>query len=70
MLAGRFLPIVIVLALAGSLSRKRLHAPSIATMPTSGPTFAALLIGVVLIVGGLTYLPALVLGPFAEHFAG
>jgi K+-transporting ATPase ATPase A chain len=68
MLAGRFLPMVIVLALAGSLSRKQVHAPSIATMPTSGPTFAGLLTGVVIILGGLTYLPALVLGPIAEHF--
>jgi K+-transporting ATPase ATPase A chain len=39
-------------------------------MPTSGPTFAGLLTGVVLIIGGLTYLPALVLGPIAEHLAG
>jgi len=67
MLAGRFLPIIIVLALAGSLSRKQIHAPSIATMPTSGFTFGGLLTGVVLIVGGLTYFPALVLGPIAEH---
>jgi K+-transporting ATPase ATPase A chain len=70
MLAGRFLPMVIVLALAGSLSVKELHAPSRATMPTSGPTFGVLLVGVVLIVGGLTYLPALVLGPMADHLVG
>jgi K+-transporting ATPase ATPase A chain len=69
MLAGRFLPMIIVLALAGSVARKQIHAASAATMPTSGPTFAGLLIGVVLILGGLTYLPALVLGPIAEHFS-
>jgi K+-transporting ATPase ATPase A chain len=67
MLAGRFLPMVVVLAVAGSLATKRLHAPSLATMPTTGPTFAGLLVAVILVTGGLTYLPALVLGPIAEH---
>ena len=67
MLAGRYLPIVVVLALAGSLSSRRIHQPTTATMPTSGPTFATLLTGLILIVGGLTYLPALVVGPIAEH---
>jgi K+-transporting ATPase ATPase A chain len=70
MLAGRFLPIVIVLALAGSLSRKEFYAPSVGTMPTTGWTFGGLLLGVLLVLGGLTYLPALVLGPIAEHLAG
>ncbi len=53
-----------------SLSAKRLYAPSVATMPTSGPLFAGLLTGTILILGGLTYLPALVLGPFVEHLSG
>jgi K+-transporting ATPase ATPase A chain len=70
MIVGRFVPIVLVLALAGSLSAKRLHAPSVATMPTSGPLFAGLLAGTILILGGLTYLPALVLGPFLDHLSG
>jgi K+-transporting ATPase ATPase A chain len=70
MLAGRYLPLMTVLALAGSLVGQRTHAPSVATVPTSGPTFAGLLVGVVLIFGGLTYLPALVLGPIAEGLAG
>lgn len=69
MLAGRFLLIVPVLALAGSLSRGREHQPSLGTLPTSGPTLAVVLTGVVLITGGLTYLPALVLGPAAEHLS-
>lgn len=69
MLAGRFLPIVIALAVGGSLAGKRLHAPSNATLPSSGPTFAGLLVAVTLIVGGLTYLPAMVLGPLAEHLS-
>jgi K+-transporting ATPase ATPase A chain len=70
MLAGRYVPIVVVLALAGSLSRKEFHAASVATAPTSGPTFAGLLLSVVIILGGLSYLPAFVLGPVAERLAG
>jgi potassium-transporting ATPase potassium-binding subunit len=68
MLIGRFLMIVPLLALAGALARKP-HIPSSSgTFPTDTPTFAALLIGVVLIVGALTYFPGLALGPLVEHF--
>ncbi len=67
MLCGRFLIIVPVMALAGSLARKRLLPPSEATFPATGPTFVIILIGTVLIVGALTFLPALALGPIVEH---
>lgn len=69
MLVGRFVPIVIVLALAGAMSRKHLHAATSATMPTSGPTFAGLVLAIAVVVGGLTYLPALAIGPLAESLA-
>jgi potassium-transporting ATPase potassium-binding subunit len=67
MLAGRFLPMVVALAIGGSLSKSRVFARSYATMPTSGPTFAVFLLSVVLILRGLTYLPALALGPAADQ---
>jgi K+-transporting ATPase ATPase A chain len=67
MLAGRFLLIVPALALAGSLARKQTVPPSAGTFPTGTPLFVALLIGVVLIVVGLTFFPVLSLGPIAEH---
>ena len=67
MLCGRFLVIVPVLALAGSLARKRLLPPSEAAFPATGPTFVVILIGTILIVGALTFLPALALGPVVEH---
>jgi K+-transporting ATPase ATPase A chain len=67
MLCGRFLVILPVLALAGSLARKKLLPPSEADFPASGPTFVAILIGTVLILGALTFLPALALGPIVEH---
>lgn len=67
MLIGRFLMIIPLLALAGSLAQKK-HVPASAgTFPTDTPTFAALLIGIVLIVGALTYFPAIALGPLVEH---
>jgi potassium-transporting ATPase potassium-binding subunit len=66
-LAGRFLPIVLVLAIAGSLARKQPVPPSAGTFPTGTPLFAALLVGVVLIVVALTYFPVLALGPVLEH---
>ena len=69
MLAGRFLVIVPVLAIAGSLAAKKTAAASAGTFPTDGGLFVGLLVGVVLIVGGLTFLPALALGPIAEHLA-
>ncbi len=66
MALGRFLPILIVLALAGSLAQQRRAPVTAGTLPTGTPLFAALLCGVVLIVAGLTYLPALALGPLSE----
>lgn len=68
MLIGRFLMIVPIMALAGSLGRKKLVAPSVGTFPVSGVTFVILLIGTVLLIGALNYLPALALGPVVEHF--
>jgi len=64
---GRFWPIVAVLAVAGSLAAKKRIPVSDGTMPTHGPTFVALLIGTVLLVGALTFVPALALGPIVEH---
>ncbi|HLF77558.1 MAG TPA: potassium-transporting ATPase subunit KdpA [Dehalococcoidia bacterium] len=68
MLVVRFLPMVAVLALAGALARKQLVPVSAGTLPTNGPLFVGLLTGVVFIVGGLTFFPALALGPIVEHF--
>src|SRR5664280_416691 len=68
MLIGRFLMIVPILALAGSLGQKRIAPPSAGTFPVSGFTFVVLLIGTVLLVGALNYLPCLTLGPIVEHF--
>jgi K+-transporting ATPase ATPase A chain len=68
-LAGRFLPIVLVLAIAGSLARKQPVPPSAGTFPTGTPLFAALLVGVVLIVVALTYFPVLALGPILEYLS-
>lgn len=69
MLVGRFLMIVPMLAAAGSLAAKKIVPPSTGTFPTDGGLFVGLLIGVILIVGGLTYFPALALGPIVEHLA-
>lgn len=66
MLLGRFLPIVLVLALAGSLARQAQIPASTGTVPTHGPLFGALLLGVTLIMTALSYFPALALGPLAE----
>jgi K+-transporting ATPase ATPase A chain len=68
MLCGRFLFIVPVLALAGNLARKKLVPESAGSFPVSGPTFVVLLVGTVVIVGALTFFPALALGPIVEHF--
>ncbi len=68
MLLGRFGMIVPLLALAGSLARKKIVPASAGTFPVSGITFVVLLIGTVLLVGALTFLPALTLGPIVEHF--
>jgi len=69
MLLGRFAFLVPVLAIAGSLAAKPKLPDSAGTFPTHGPLFIGLLIGVILILGGLQFLPALSLGPLAEHFS-
>jgi K+-transporting ATPase ATPase A chain len=69
MLAGRFLMIIPMLAVAGSLAAKKSVPPSLGTFPTHGTLFVFLLVGVILIVGGLTFFPALALGPVVEHLA-
>jgi len=69
MLIGRFVFVIPLLAVAGSLAQKKLLAPSAGTFPTTGPLFVGLLVGVILIVGGLTYFPAVSLGPVVEHVA-
>ncbi len=63
---GRFIPIVFVLALAGALARQRTRPPSDGTMPTHTPLFSGLMVGVALLLTGLTFLPVLALGPLAE----
>lgn len=67
MLVGRFLMIVPMLAIAGNLARKKIVPPSSGTFPVTTPLFTVLLVGVVLIVGALTFFPALSLGPILEH---
>lgn len=69
MLVGRFLVIVPALAIAGSLAAKKSVPASAGTFPTDGPLFVGLLVGVILIVGGLTFFPALAVGPIVEHLA-
>ncbi|KQW75024.1 potassium-transporting ATPase subunit A [Devosia sp. Root413D1] len=69
MLMGRFLVIIPALALAGSLVAKKTVPASAGTLPTHGALFIGLLLGVILVVGGLTFIPALALGPIAEHLA-
>jgi K+-transporting ATPase ATPase A chain len=68
MLAGRFLMIIPVLAIAGSMVGKKVVSVSLGTFPTNGFLFVVLLVGVVFIVGALTFFPALSLGPIVEHF--
>jgi K+-transporting ATPase ATPase A chain len=67
MLGGRFLMIVPMLAVAGNLARKKITPPSSGTFPVTTPLFTVLLTGVILIVGALTFFPALTLGPVLEH---
>jgi len=67
MLAGRFLMIIPMLAIAGNLAGKKYVPPSIGTFPVTTPLFTVLLIGVILIVGALTFFPAVSLGPILEH---
>jgi K+-transporting ATPase ATPase A chain len=61
--------IVPMLAIAGSLAAKKIVPASAGTFPTHGPVFVGLVVGVILIVGGLTFFPALALGPLVEHLA-
>jgi K+-transporting ATPase ATPase A chain len=68
MFIGRFWPIVAALAIAGSLAAKKRVPVTEGTMPTHGPLFVTLLIGSILLIGVLTYVPALALGPVVEHF--
>lgn len=68
MLIGRFWMIIPALALAGNLAGKKASPPGPGTLPTTGPLFAGLLVGVILIVGALTFFPVLSLGPIVEHF--
>ncbi len=67
MLMGRFLVIIPALAIAGSLISKKTVPASAGTFPTDGPLFVGMLVGTIIIVGGLTFLPALALGPVVEH---
>ena len=69
MFVGRFWMIIPAMAIAGSLAQKKVIAVSSGTFPTTGPLFVGLLVGVILIVGGLTFFPALALGPIVEHLA-
>jgi K+-transporting ATPase ATPase A chain len=68
MLFGRYFMIIPPLAIAGSLSRKKLVPASRGTFPVTTPLFSTLLVGVIVIVGALTFFPELSLGPFVEHF--
>jgi K+-transporting ATPase ATPase A chain len=69
MLVGRYFVIIPMMAIAGSLVAKKIVPASAGTFPTHGPLFVGLLVGVIVIIGGLTFFPALALGPIAEHFA-
>jgi len=70
MLIGRFLMIVPALGIAGAMVDKKVIPAGPGTFPTTGALFVALLVAVVVIVGALTFFPALSLGPLVEHFAG
>jgi potassium-transporting ATPase potassium-binding subunit len=69
LLIGRYFVIIPMMAIAGSLVVKKIVPVSAGTLPTHGALFGSLLIAVILITGGLTYLPALALGPIVEHLA-
>jgi len=68
MMFGRFAYVVPVMAIAGSIAAKTRTTTSVGTFPTDGALFSGLLTGVILILGGLQYFPALALGPIVEHF--
>jgi K+-transporting ATPase ATPase A chain len=67
MLLGRFFVVIPILAIAGNLARKKAAPPSLGTFPVTGPLFSVLLVSTILIVGALTFFPALTLGPILEH---
>jgi K+-transporting ATPase ATPase A chain len=69
MFIGRFWMIIPAMAIAGSLAAKKSVPPSAGTFPTTGGLFVGLVVGVIVIVGGLTFFPALALGPIVEHLA-
>src|SRR5438132_9466279 len=69
MLVGRFWMIIPAMAIAGSLAEKKSLPASAGTFPTTGGLFVGLVVGVIVIVGGLTFFPALALGPIVEHLA-
>ena len=69
MFIGRFWMIIPAMAIAGSLAAKKSIPASLGTFPTTSSLFVGLLVGVILIVGGLTFFPALALGPIVEHLA-
>ncbi|MGB8173781.1 MAG: potassium-transporting ATPase subunit KdpA [Pseudolabrys sp.] len=69
MFVGRFWMIIPAMAIAGSLAAKKSVPASLGTFPTTGPLFVGLVVGVIMIVGGLTFFPALALGPLVEQFA-
>jgi K+-transporting ATPase ATPase A chain len=69
MFVGRFFMIIPAMAIAGALAEKKSIAASVGTFPTTGGLFIGLVVGVIVIVGGLTFFPALALGPIVEHLA-
>ena len=69
MFIGRFFMIIPAMAIAGALGGQKIIPPSTGTFPTTGGLFIGLVVGVILIVGGLTFFPALALGPIVEHLA-
>ena len=69
MLVGRFWMVIPAMAIAGSLAAKKSVPPSLGTFPTTGGLFVGLVVGVILIIGGLTFFPSLALGPIVEHLA-
>src|SRR5262249_46725861 len=69
MFVGRFWMIIPAMAIAGTLAEKESVPPSVGTFPTTGGLFIGLVVGVILIIGGLTFFPALALGPIVEQFA-
>jgi K+-transporting ATPase ATPase A chain len=70
MFVGRFFMIIPAMAIAGALAEKKSIPASSGTFPTTGGLFVGLVVGVILIIGGLTFFPALALGPIVEHLAG